>query len=108
MSLPQYPSGQAGRIPRLRFFLHTILFLVISFVVGVIIGLANQSNLIGWFGFALALIYIYFPVRGRLHDMGNSGWWAMLMLVPVFNLALWLFLLFMPGNRLANKFGPPT
>lgn len=45
----------------------------------------------------------------RLHDFNASGWWSLLALVPVVQLALLAALLFVPGTLGANRYGrqPP-
>jgi uncharacterized membrane protein YhaH (DUF805 family) len=54
------------------------------------------------------LIYVvaYFVLAvGRFHDIGLSGWWSLLLLVPVVNVIVWLYLLFKPGMGRAASFG---
>jgi len=45
----------------------------------------------------------------RLHDFNASGWWSLLAVAPLVNLALYLTLLIMPGTPGPNRFGnrPP-
>lgn len=50
---------------------------------------------------------IFIQIR-RLHDIDLKGWWLLLMLIPLVNLALGLFLLFAPGSPNDNRFGVPT
>jgi len=41
----------------------------------------------------------------RLHDVGLSGWYALLLLVPVLNLPGLLLLVFVPGAPGPNRWG---
>jgi uncharacterized membrane protein YhaH (DUF805 family) len=52
-----------------------------------------------------AVVAILIAGVGRLHDLGQSGWWMLLAGVPFLNLGLALYLLFAsdPGP---NRFGP--
>lgn len=43
----------------------------------------------------------------RLHDIGRSGWTALLLMVPVIGPALSLYLLFAPGDPVLNLYGRP-
>lgn len=43
----------------------------------------------------------------RLHDFNASGWWVLLMIVPVANAVLYLVLLIMPGTQGPNRFDHP-
>ena len=56
----------------------------------------------------IGLLYctFIFAIR-RLHDRNQSGWLSLLMLVPVVNIGLALYLIFAKGDALANQFGPP-
>lgn len=40
----------------------------------------------------------------RLHDIGVTGWYQLILLVPVFNY-LMLVVFFLPGTSAANKYG---
>jgi uncharacterized membrane protein YhaH (DUF805 family) len=56
------------------------------------------------------LVYAYFKlavlIPKRLHDMNDSGWWTLLFLLPLIDAGFELVLLFKPGTRDANKYGP--
>jgi uncharacterized membrane protein YhaH (DUF805 family) len=45
------------------------------------------------------------PEIKRLHDQGNSGWWALLALVPGVNLVYWLRQYCCRGDRGSNAYG---
>lgn len=56
------------------------------------------------------LVMIYFSfifIIRRLHDCNHTGWLSLLIFVPLVNLFLALYLLFAPGNKDTNSFGPP-
>ena len=42
----------------------------------------------------------------RLNDLDRTGWLSLLMLVPLLNLILALYLIFARGNDGANRYGP--
>ena len=59
---------------------------------------------------ALLVVMTYTVVAKRLHDRGRSGWWQLLVLVPVIGWG-WLLaeLFILPGSSAANRYGPhPT
>lgn len=43
----------------------------------------------------------------RMHDLGYSGWWALILLVPLVGGLVLLALFLMPGNPDSNRFGAP-
>jgi len=45
--------------------------------------------------------------RGRLHDLGHSGWLAALLFVPLVNLAVIVFMLLKKGEG-ENRYGLPS
>ena len=69
------------------------------------------SFIIGWipvvniiFGIAIIIPSIAIAVR-RLHDIGKSGWWLLLILVPIAGIILiiWFIRDSQPGD---NQWGP--
>lgn len=61
--------------------------------------------------FALAFLWLvmcgFSAAIRRLHDTGRSDWWYWISLVPFVG-AIWLFvLLTLPGDVVANAYGPP-
>jgi uncharacterized membrane protein YhaH (DUF805 family) len=56
-------------------------------------------------GLVSLVIGVIFMIR-RLHDVNASGWFTLLGLVPLINLAFFLFLVFKGGTSGANRFGP--
>ena len=112
-----------GRINRM-FYLGCILFLSISATLATI-AMANFAELayicdklwlivllysVSFLFFSLACLGVYlfliFSMK-RLHDFSESGYWAILVFVPVINALLVLYLLCMPGDEGRNQFGLP-
>ncbi|WP_174558221.1 DUF805 domain-containing protein [Acinetobacter bouvetii] len=56
----------------------------------------------------IAMIYFSFIfVIRRLHDLNKSGWLSLLMLIPLINLCLAVYLTFAKGDEHENHFGLP-
>lgn len=43
----------------------------------------------------------------RLHDIGRSGWWLLLSLVPVIGILVLIYWYIQPTDPAANEYGPP-
>jgi uncharacterized membrane protein YhaH (DUF805 family) len=43
----------------------------------------------------------------RFHDIGWSGWFVLLMFVPLLNLIIFLLLVLITGQKTGNKYGDP-
>lgn len=78
-----------------------ILFLyLVSFLRDIVL-----LNLI-FFIFYLFIIGVTLSVLvSRLHDFNRTGWWALLIFIPIVNLILFTMLFFVPGNKNKNKYG---
>lgn len=106
-------KGRLGRLSYLAWSM-TVGFavaLVFSVVLGAVGGLdpenaatAAGANII--LQLIASAVTIMFVIR-RLHDINASGWWALLMLIPVVNMFFGLFLVLKRGSEEANRFGPP-
>ena len=98
-----------GRIGRVRYLAYGVLPNLLMLCASIAIGAGGGGMSLALEGLvavaALALVLLI-GVR-RLHDMGRSGWFAAGLLVPVLNLAVFLWLLCAPGDARANRFGPP-
>lgn len=95
-------EGRASRLEFAKvFFLVIVVALSIS-ALSVIDGIPENVKIILFIAFAVIgnFFLITAGVR-RLHDFGRSGWWYLLMFVPIASVGLIIALLFMPG--LAGK-----
>lgn len=110
LSQPQLFSFN-GRLGRLRFFTYLVLSTMsLMFFAGIgaaiLIPLSPSAG-IGVYGAFILCMTVYalsLYVR-RLHDLNNSGWWTLLIFVPLLNLLLFIYLLFFPGSKSINSFG---
>lgn len=111
-----------GRLNRANFLFANIYYWAIGFVV-VWVLFAGQRNewlvnaldpspsgltfllFIILISIVLSVFYMSILAR-RLHDLGVTGWWALIMYVPLMNAALPIFLLVMPGDSGENAYGP--
>lgn len=94
-------TGRARRKEFWMFFLINICVIVVLSIIDRIIGIQLLSGL---YGLAILLPAIAVGIR-RLHDIGKSGWFMLLALVPLANLYLiYLFTIdSVPGS---NEYGP--
>ena len=80
------------RVDRSTFWVIFAVVVLASFVVKVVVDGAGISSARG--AVSVALIWGIFSLvaAGRAHDMGHSGWFGLLTLIPVANLAVvfWL------------------
>ncbi len=116
-----------GRIGRLRYLAYNggvnLLAILAYFAMAVFAGVAAWSGKVeptsGNVAFAVivlplalcaaVLAYAFIATRRRLNDLDQSGWLALLLLVPLLNLAFSLYIMLWPGTPGHNRYGPrPT
>jgi len=100
----------SGRARRKEFWMFILFSLIISIVLSVIdgvLGMRAQNGfglLSGLYSLAVLVPSIAVGVR-RLHDRDMTGWFYLLMLVPLANIAL-IVIFCLEGTRGSNKYGP--
>ena len=97
----------ADRLGRVRFITYTISLYSIFFLISILI-LVSIENPSAWddaYGVIRVIwVFVGLPyfliriVRPRLHDMGMSGWFGLLLFIPVINLVMFLALMLAPGQ----------
>lgn len=106
MTLQQLFTSFEGRINRQTFWIAFGMFFAVG-IVAYIIALAISLVLI--YLVALALIYPQVAVGAkRFHDMGKSGWYQLIGLIPfVGGIILLIWLGVVEGDPGDNAFGSP-
>lgn len=66
---------------------------------------AHGGPLTGLFSLAVLLPFISVGIR-RLHDIGKSGWWYLIGLVPLIGTLVLLYFFVQPSQPGSNAFGP--
>lgn len=102
----------SGRIPRstywLRFYVPCMLLFLLTLALDFSLGTFNEEYNVGLFGFIFSLALLYSMVAiyvKRLHDRDHSGWFALLLLVPLVNLWPAIEIMFLRGTKGPNRFG---
>ena len=108
-------SGRARRKEYWMFYLIYLLIMILLMVIDNILGLtfevSGQNLGYGWLyligGFAHFIPLFSVNIR-RLHDVGKSGWFFLIGLIPILG-AIWLLVLACTeGNKFENKWGPDS
>ncbi len=101
-----------GRIGRVRYIAYGIAYTLIYYLlIGVAYWMTTmglpQVAIMGMGGVALIamLIVTILLTIQRCHDMDKSGWWTLVVLVPLLGI---LFFYIWPGTKGTNRFGPRT
>lgn len=103
-------SGRARRSEYWWYALFTFATsIVLSIVDALLFGMTTQGQSIGilsgLFSLAVLLPSIAVGVR-RLHDLDKSGWWLLLVFIPILGVLVLLFFFVQRGTQGTNRFGP--
>jgi uncharacterized membrane protein YhaH (DUF805 family) len=111
-----------GRINRAKFWLCVLLLMAVYLVAYVVIGVAfggvnyDANGIPQVSGTAWALVVVLWLAglymslaiyAKRWHDRDKSGWWTLIVLVPIIG-SIWLLVECgcLPGTEGPNRFGP--
>ena len=96
-----------GRARRKELWMFVLFNMLISLALQIVVGMISPEAMlvaVGLYSLAVIVPSIAVAVR-RLHDVGKSGWWYFIALVPLIG-SIWLLVLFVTdGNKGANEFG---
>jgi uncharacterized membrane protein YhaH (DUF805 family) len=101
----------AGRAPRSEFWFWTLFaFLgsLVASIVDVVLGVDFEGTggpVNGLFNLAILIPNLAVSVR-RLHDVDRSGWWLLLIFIPIIGLIVLLWWDLTRGTSGDNRFGP--
>ncbi|WP_273208724.1 DUF805 domain-containing protein [Marinobacter subterrani] len=104
-ALKQY-VGFSGRARRREYWIFTAVNLAIAIVLGIIEGMLGGPGILGGlFNLAVLLPTIAVTVR-RLHDIGRSGWWMLIVLIPIVGAIVLLVFVLLDSKPGENQYGP--
>lgn len=94
----------SGRARRKEYWMYTLFCMIAAIIVGVIDGLLNLGFLSVIFSLGVFIPSLAIMVR-RLHDVGKSGWWYFISLIPLAG-PIWLLVLLCSDSQTgANQYG---
>jgi uncharacterized membrane protein YhaH (DUF805 family) len=106
----------SGRARRKEYWMFALInFVIVIVLEGLFIfpTLLNGNGDFPTFGYILVMLYsfgLFLPSLGvmirRLHDVGKSGWWYFVALIPFIG-AIWLLILLISDSQPGtNQYGP--
>jgi uncharacterized membrane protein YhaH (DUF805 family) len=89
-----------GRASRSEYWWFVLAYVIVAIVAGLIHEVV----------YGLAILAFLLPLLAvgarRLHDIGKSGWWLLLGLIPLVGLVL-LYFMVQPSQPESNEYGAP-
>lgn len=98
-----------GRIGRSTLFLGFLAYVGVTFVVSFLVGFISGSiEVIDTF-FSLWFLFSIWPLAAlmvkRWHDRDKSGWWLLILFIPIISWFGLFELVFLPGDPRSNTYG---
>jgi uncharacterized membrane protein YhaH (DUF805 family) len=100
-----------GRASRTEFWMFTLFSFIAGIVLGIVDGILHTKGaygigaLGGLYNLAVLLPSIGVAIR-RLHDTGRSGWWLLLLFLPVIGWIALLVFYILESQAGDNAYGP--
>ncbi len=99
----------SGRARRKEYWFYILFYVIIAVVLSIIDGIIMGSSGIGILT-AIYMLAVLLPTLAvtvrRLHDIGKSGWWYLIVLIPLIG-GIWLLILLLQDSQPAtNAWGP--
>ena len=100
-------SGRARRSEYWWFVVFTAVVTTIASVIDALLGtqFGRTGLLQGLATLALLLPSLAVGIR-RLHDVGRSGWWVLLIIIPILGALILILAFFVRDSQPANDYGP--
>lgn len=95
----------SGRAHRTEYWMFFLINLLIAIGINVVEGTMGSMILGTLYALALLIPGLAAAAR-RLHDTGRSGWWQLILLIPVIGFIVLVVLLAQPTQSGANDYGP--
>jgi uncharacterized membrane protein YhaH (DUF805 family) len=103
----------SGRARRMEYWMFFVLNMGVSVVASLVDGITGMAGMIGGIYGPLQLITalgllipgIAVAVR-RLHDQDKSGWWLLLIFIPLLGALALIVFMFLEGTKGDNQYGP--
>lgn len=93
-----------GRARRSEYWYFFLFNLIVSFVLGIIGNVTGLTFISGIYSLAVLLPGIAVSAR-RLHDIGKSGWWLLISLVPLVGAILLIVWTVKDSEPGSNQYG---
>ena len=94
----------SGRARRTEYWMYFLVYLAIAIVAGLLDALVGLGLIGGLVALAHLVPSITVGVR-RLHDIGRSGWWLLIALIPLVGWIIALYWAVKAGDEQDNAYG---
>ncbi len=98
-------GGRACRSEYWYWALFVVIFSIVTFMLDSLLFPDNPARLLNsLFSLAVFLPGLAMAIR-RLHDIDKSGWWVLIVLIPIVGLIIFIVWAIKQGDEANNRFG---
>jgi uncharacterized membrane protein YhaH (DUF805 family) len=94
----------SGRARRTQYWMFTLFVVMFSIAIAIVEVFLGTMFIGGLFSLAVLVPSISLAAR-RLHDTGRSGWWQLILLVPLIGFIV-LIVFLVQDSKEDNEYGP--
>lgn len=88
-----------GKATRTQFWMFVLVNIIISIVLNILAGFVSAVTYLSWI-YSLALIIPSLAIGARrLHDIGKSGWWQLIGLIPFVGAIVLIIMFALPTKQ---------
>lgn len=97
----------SGRAQRSEYWWFVLFYIIVIFVLSFIDGIMGNTEVpyLGWGAILLMFLPLLALSVRRLHDLDKSGWWYLLLCVPIVGVFFLVFWFTARGTEGENRFG---
>ncbi len=96
----------SGRARRKEYWMYTLIYILIAVVLGFLDEMLGGAGVLGLL-LALGLFVPSLAVTvRRLHDTERSGWWVLIVFVPIVGAIVLVVFMCLAGTPGSNPYGP--
>jgi uncharacterized membrane protein YhaH (DUF805 family) len=96
----------SGRDTRQQYWMFYLFYIIFAFVAGFVDALIGTDGLLGTIFILVTIIPSIAIATRRLHDIGKSGWWQLLVFIPIIGAIVLIVFLATKGSFGENQYGP--
>ncbi|MGM0834836.1 MAG: DUF805 domain-containing protein [Bacillota bacterium] len=96
----------SGRARRKEYWMFALISALISLALTIVESVSDLSQILtGIYSLFIFLPSLAVSIR-RLHDTGKSGWWFLIVLIPIVGAIILLVFMCLDSEEGMNKYGP--
>jgi uncharacterized membrane protein YhaH (DUF805 family) len=98
--------GFQGRARRKEYWMFVLFNAIASLVLGIVDAILNLGSILGLlYSLAVFIPSIAVGFR-RLHDTNKSGWWSLIVLIPLVGAIIYIVFMCKDSDDSENRYGP--